>query len=138
MSTGPVRVRNGDSQGGSTVNVRCSVTGGYDVDLEASLGSTGTLQIVGHVDATAGGQGLSAAIHYVESYSGSNCTVTFMYGGQAVPVSPPIAPGRIWAHLSCPQMGDPDGVRHVVLMDMTLVPEVCDAEVDFIFENCSQ
>jgi hypothetical protein len=137
--TGPVRVKDGESQnGGAPVNIRCTVNGNYDVNLEASLGNTGTLSIVGHVDATAGGKGLSADIGYQSThYSGNDCTVTFMYGGMDVPQHPPVASGRIWAHLSCPQMGDPDGVRHVVLMDMSLVPEVCDGEVDFIFENCS-
>jgi hypothetical protein len=139
--TGLTRVRDGDSQsGGTIVNVKCSVTGGYDVALQASLGATGTLGIFGHVDPNAGGQGLSGDITYQGSeYQATNsCTVTFTYSGAPVPESPPIARGRIWAHLSCPQMGDPNMVRHVTLMDMSLVPEVCDGEVDFIFENCSQ
>jgi hypothetical protein len=63
--------------------------------------------------------------------------VAFLYGGDPVPQMPPIASGRIWAHLSCQQMVDPQGLRHIILMDGTQVPEVCDAEVDFIFENCS-
>jgi hypothetical protein len=80
------------------------------------------------VDATSGGQGVSADISYQGSdYQANNsCTVTFMYARQPVPQNPPIGPGRIWAHLSCPQMGDPAGVRNVKLMDMSLVPEVCD------------
>jgi hypothetical protein len=139
-NTGPVRVKDGDTQGGgATVNVKCSVTGGFDINLQASLGSRGSLQIFGHVDGTAGGQGVSADIAYAGSdYSANgNCSVAYMYASMPVPQNPPIAPGRIWAHLSCPQMGDPSGVRQVGLMDGMQVPEICDGEVDFIFENCS-
>jgi hypothetical protein len=138
VATGPIRVRDGDSQSGAgSVHIRCSVTAGNDVNLEASLGTTGTLQIVGHVDPTSGGQGLSADIGYQGShYAGSSCAVTFTYGGEPVPQHPEIAPGRIWGHLSCPQMSDPNGIRQVVLMDMSQVPETCDGEADFIFENC--
>jgi hypothetical protein len=136
-----MRVKDGDSQaGGATVNVKCSVSGGYDINLQASVGATGTLSVFGHVDGMSGGQGLSGDITYVgsEYQANNNCTVTYMYAGSPVPQRPPIAPGRIWAHLSCPQMGDPNRIRNVTLMNSTTpVPEVCDGEVDFIFENCS-
>jgi hypothetical protein len=138
--TGPVRVADGASQsGGATVNVKCSVTGSYDLSLNASLGSTGTLQINGHVDGKSGGTMLSGDIAYEgNDYTASgNCSAAFTYGGDPVPQNPPIASGRVWAHLSCPQMVDPQGLRHIILMDGTQVPEVCDGEVDFIFENCS-
>jgi hypothetical protein len=115
------------------------VTGGCDINLQASLGSRGSLQIFGHVDGTSGGQGVSADISYsgTEYQAHGNCSVTFTYLSMPVPENPPIAPGRIWAHLSCPQMGDPSGVRRVILVDMSQVPEICDGEVDFIFENCT-
>ena len=138
--TGPVRVKDGDSQsGGATVNVKCSVTGGFDINLQASLGARGALQIFGHVDGNSGGTGVSADITYEGSdyQANANCTVKYTYGSDSVPENPPVAHGRIWAHLSCPQMGDPSGVRQVILMDMSQVPEICDGEVDFIFENCS-
>lgn len=44
-------------------------------------GGHGSLQIFGHVDATSGGQGVSADIAYQgsEYQANSSCTVTFMY-----------------------------------------------------------
>jgi hypothetical protein len=65
------------------------------------------------------------------------CTITYEYdpggslGGLAgdtpVPASPPIAAGRIWGHIKCPNAFD------------TAMPSVvCDIEGDFMFENCRQ
>ncbi len=65
------------------------------------------------------------------------CTITYEYdpggsfGGVAgdvpVPVGPPIAAGRIWGHIKCPNAFD------------TAMPSVvCDIEGDFMFENCRQ
>jgi hypothetical protein len=140
-SAGPVRVQDGSMQSGAqVVNVNCSVKGSYDVNLQVSLGATGDLSISGHVDANSGGQGLSADINYEGSDYASNggCSVVYTFMGQPVPEQPRVAPGRIWAHLSCPQMGDPTGVRHKMLMDGSLVPDTCDGEADFLFENCTQ
>jgi hypothetical protein len=136
----PVRALNGSSQSaGATVNVTCSVRAGFDVNLQASLGAMGSVQITGHVDASSGGKGLTGEITFSgQDYQSNNCNVTYAYMGQAVPVHPPIAPGRIWAHVSCPQMGDPTGVRHKTLMDGSQVPDSCDGEADFVFENCTQ
>jgi hypothetical protein len=142
-SNGPVAIASGDLQAdGATIAVRCAVTpanGGYLLDLQATLGATGSVSIFGQVDAMSGGQGVSGDITYQgsEYQANNNCTVTYMYAGAPVPQHPPIAPRRIWAHMSCPQMRDPNGVSHVVLANMSIVPEVCDGEVDFLFENCA-
>ena len=64
------------------------------------------------------------------------CTITYEYdpfgttggvaGDQPVPTSPPIAAGRIWGHIKCPNAVS------------TSTPGVaCDAEADFLFEQCS-
>jgi spore coat protein U-like protein len=142
--TDPTRVSDGATQmGAATVNVTCTVTGSFDVNLTASLGGVqgGSLIISGHVDGASGGQNIHASLTSPSSggtFSQDNnmCTIAFTYGGAPVPQTPPIAPGRIWAHLSCPAMKNGSG-QFVHLMDGTTVPETCDGEVDFIFENCS-
>ena len=117
----------------------CSVNGGYDVSLDASLGGAqqGRLQVTGHVDASSGGQSIHGVLNLsAGSYAETDCTIAFTYQGGPVPDALPIQHGRIWAHLSCPKMLNQDG--HVVrLMDGTSVTETCSSEVDFVFENCS-
>ena len=50
--------------------------------------------------------------------------------------APPIAAGRIWSHLSCPQMASTSGKSKVI--NGKAVTEACDIEADFLFENCGQ
>jgi hypothetical protein len=140
-STGmnPTRVNDGDQNAGGTVHVQCSVDGGFDVVLGATLGGSqgGIFQVAGHVDAKSGGQAISVNLTaQSSSYAETDCTISFLFAGGAVPDPAPISQGRIWAHTSCPKMANQDG--HVVkLMDGTSPGEVCSSEVDFIFENCS-
>jgi hypothetical protein len=135
----PVRVNSGDMSAGGTVRVGCTVRGGFDVSLNASVGGAqgGALQVTGHVDPISGGQGILGLLtSQGGAYRESDCTIVFTYSGGAVPDPQPIAPGRIWAHLSCPKMLSQDG--HIVrLSDGTSVTETCGGEVDFVFENCS-
>jgi hypothetical protein len=140
--TDPTRVGDGAMQmGAATVNVTCTVSGSFDVSLNASLGGVqgGSLIIAGHVDGSSGGQNIHAVLTSPNSggtFSQDTCTIAFTYGGGPVPQTPPIAPGRIWAHLSCPTMVNMSG-QFVHLMDGTTPQETCTGEVDFIFENCS-
>jgi hypothetical protein len=135
----PVRVKDGDTQQlGAAVQVTCTVSGGFDVSATAYLGGDhgGTVSIVGHVD-TSGGQGIAGEIDIPGSYyRQTDCTVGFSYGQGSVPQNPPIAKGRIWAHLSCSKMVDSSGQMRM-LMDGSQVPNTCRGDVDFIFENCS-
>jgi hypothetical protein len=69
-------------------------------------------------------------------YTSDSCTIAFTYDGAPVPLNPPIAPGRIWGHLSCPnaQRGD----ISIMSPDGGVTPATCDTEADFLFENCTQ
>ena len=135
----PLVAVDGSMQSGAVVNLSCTVAAGFHVNLVASLGgeSGGTLSVSGDVDPASGGTGIVADIVSAVDgeFSQSDCTITFTYVGQPVPVSPPIDQGRIWAHLSCPAMVNTSGAT-VRLMDGTTSPETCDVEVDFEFENC--
>ena len=143
-SMGPIPQADGSSQAGAPVNVLCTVAGGFQVSLTARLGAAGSsagggLSVNGHIDVDNGGTNVSASLSAPDTgggFSSSACTVTFRYAGGSVPVSPPIAGGRVWAHLSCPTMTSTDLM--VVMIGSTQVTEQCDVEADFLFENCSQ
>jgi hypothetical protein len=65
------------------------------------------------------------------------CTITYQYdptgsvgglaGDQPVPTQPPIAAGRIWGHIKCTNA-----------LSQAQPNVICDAESDFIFEQCNQ
>jgi hypothetical protein len=145
--TEPTTVQNGGSQAGGQVTVSCTVhpdSGGYDIDLHVELVGRGSM----HVYSTAagavtsnGGMGLSATFTADVQGTGqtytamTDCTLTYMYMGGQVPNSTPIAPGRIWAHISCPAA---QATSNVLLPDGGTVPQACDGEADFLFENCSE
>jgi hypothetical protein len=119
------------------VSVICTVGGGFDVSLSAAVGGNqgGTLTINGHVT-TAGGSNITADFtSNGASYSENDCTIGFTYQGSVVPSKPPIAGGRIWGHLKCPSMTNPAQPK---LVNGMQVPETCDGEADFLFDNCSQ
>lgn len=87
--------------------------------------------------------GLGSIVYREEAGSTVNgqtdpgCTITYVYdpggsvggvgGDKAVPDNPPIAAGRIWGHIKCPNT-----------TTMSMQGAVCDAEADFIFEQCQQ
>jgi hypothetical protein len=133
----PTTVQDGESVGGQSVQVTCRVTSvgsGFDISLDATFagpygGSLSILSGGGLGEVTPSG-GLTIAGTFqngsVGRFGDSDCTITFTYDGAPVPDSPPIAPGRIWGHISCPNASDEThGGR-------------CDVEVDFLFENCDQ
>jgi hypothetical protein len=133
----PTTVTDGQSVGGQTVHVTCSVTpvgSGFDVNLSATLAGPGggTLTIVspagqGAVTAS-GGSGITGDFGSTvqAQYGETDCTIAFTYEGNRVPDMPPIASGRIWAHLSCP-----------AARAASAQGEQCDVEADFLFENCA-
>lgn len=140
-SSQPVRVTSGTGplagaqigcsvhpQGGSyTVNLQIT----QDTDLAGS-GSM-SLTVMGVVDPTAGAT--MDVLGEVSTNDGAEyisrtCSVTYSTpAAGASPPSPPVAAGRIWAHLSCP-------AAQATIVGMG--PAICDAEADFIFENCGQ
>jgi hypothetical protein len=138
-ATAPTRV----ATGASTVVVSCSVhqtgTTTYAVNLAISQGDvnamigTTSLTIVGTVDSSQGGTNLSGDVSSSTGgdYHSSMCNVTFSTpGAGAEPAGAPVAPGRIWAHLSCAAAQNPN-------IQTGSGPATCDAEADVIFENCS-
>ena len=142
----PATVADGDQQAGSTVHVSCAVVasgGGFDIALEVSTdgpaGGDVTILSPGGAGAVtlSGASGITGTFTRSDgTYSQSACTIAFTYLGGAVPGSPPVAAGRIWGHLSCPAaqasgetVPSPDGGVETVQ---------CDAEADFLFEQCHQ
>jgi hypothetical protein len=144
----PVLVNDGDSQSGSsTVHVSCSVTtsgSGFDVSLNATLEGQqgGSLTITSPSGQGAvtesGGTGITGVFQSPIDgvYRQKDCTIDFSYNGNPVPDSPPIAAGRIWGHIKCP---------NAVLSGQTTTGAdggpadvACDAEADFLFEQCGQ
>jgi hypothetical protein len=136
--TSPTRVQDGVGQAHVTCSVTPSAGGTFQVQLSAASTAPmgGRMTIIGQVDPKSGGQNLTAT--FVGSINGSangdyssmSCSVTFSYMNGVVPLNePPVADGRIWAHISCLNAQRPD------IMNMGM-PLTCDAEGDFVFENC--
>ncbi len=144
----PTAVTDGNQQNGqATVHVSCTVTAsgsGFDIQLQATQDGTngGTLIITSPQGKGAvtdqGAQNVTGV--WESQLNGTDrendCTISYTYGGGAVPVSPPIAAGRIWGHLSCPH-ATIDG-QTTTGPDGGAVNITCDNEADFMFENCSQ
>jgi hypothetical protein len=135
----PATVGNGGHEmGGQAVTVTCSVVAsgsGFNVQLSAEQIGTGggslTITSPQPLDPVMGGT-VSASWQNVNvgSYQQDGCMLTYTYQGAAVPSSagPPIAAGRIWAHVSCLMATD----------NQQMPAPVCDGEADILFENCSQ
>jgi hypothetical protein len=137
----PNTIQNGGSQAGGQVSVSCTVhpdNGGYDLALFVELHGQGAMQVNSTSPVTtSGGQGVIGSFTHAvggtaQTYSASDCTIAFTYMQEPVPNSTPIAAGRIWGHVSCP---DAVGNSSFVV-DGGSQSNVCDAEADFLFENC--
>ncbi|MBV9948945.1 MAG: hypothetical protein JOZ69_19000 [Myxococcales bacterium] len=138
----PTVVADGQTQTGTAVvNVQCTVTSGGTIHLNGVLGGNagGAISIDGQVDANSGSNIHGSLASGSIGWSEGDCTISYTYSGGAVPVQSgekPLAPGRIWAHLSCPKMSANNG-QNVVVNGVT-EPAQCDGEADFLFENCQQ
>jgi hypothetical protein len=137
----PSTVSDQGSQAGGQVTVACTVRpngNGFDVQLNAALSNTGSITVTSNTPITAasGGMGVTGTFESgtLGRYSSKDCTITFAYNNGKVPVSPPIAAGRIWAHLSCVTATRSD-LSYMV--DGGSAPATCDTEADFLFENCA-
>jgi hypothetical protein len=142
----PTTQQDGSNQAGSSVSVSCTVAtsgNGFDIDLNATQeGLSGGSLTISSPSGTgavtqSGGSGITGVFQSGQygTYRETDCTISFSYNSGMVPDQPPIAGGRIWAHISCPtatQSGKttnaPDGGTESV---------TCDAEADFLFEQCS-
>jgi hypothetical protein len=153
----PNTVQDGGQDRNGNVSVTCKVTpngNGFDIQLtavEAGVqGGSLTINSPGQGTVTANtSTGVSASfaqsaggtsgIVFRESASGGDpgCTITYLYdpggsvggvgGDKKVPVNPPIAAGRIWGHIKCPNAAS-----------QSQPGTYCVAEADFIFEQCDQ
>jgi hypothetical protein len=144
----PTTVQDGNSQsGGSTVHATCTVStaaNGFDISLNAILDGPqgGSILITspsgqGAVTAS-GGSGITASFQSGSQgiYRETDCTIAFTYDGSQVPETP-IAAGRVWGHVSCPAAQSANG-QTVTGPDGGTQPVQCDAEADFLFEQCGQ
>ena len=145
--TKPVTAQDGSNQAGSTVHVACTVStsgGGFDVNANVTQEglSGGSVTITSPSGAgavtTSGGSGITGVFQSgtYGTYRETDCTISFTYNGQTgySGNDPPIAGGRIWGHISCPSaqvngqtVQGPDGGTQ---------NRQCDAEADFLFEQC--
>jgi hypothetical protein len=141
----PTTVVNGASQAGALVRVACTVHpdhNGYDIDLDVEIAGQGAMHVFSSAPGavtSSGATGIGATFSQnvggaSQTYSANNCTLMYTYQTKPVPNPMPVAPGRIWAHVSCPDAEAASGV----LVDGATVPFQCDAEADFLFENCAQ
>ena len=141
----PTRVTDGDNQAGSTVHVACTVAtsgSGFDINLNATQEGLqgGSITITspsgqGAVT-TSGGSGITAVFQSGQNgtFRDNNCTLSYEYQGSTVPDQPPVAAGRIWAHISCPN-AQVQG-QTVQAPDGGTENRTCDGEADFLFEQC--
>jgi hypothetical protein len=140
----PSTVTSGDFQQGSgTVTLDCKVDpsggGQFRIQLSAEVDGEngGSVSAVGYVTASGGTNiqgGFTNAMN--GSFSESNCTITFTYNMLPVPVGgSPIASGRIWGHMDCPNAMQGDTTE--IGEDGGQTERTCDGSVDFLFENCN-
>jgi hypothetical protein len=147
----PTTVADQGSTGNGTASVQCTVHpsgGGFDINLSisnsASMGG-GNVLISSPAGAgavtTSGGSGITASFYSAVDlgpYSSSSCTITYTYNDMPVPTSigPPIAAGRIWGHIDCPDVMDSS--QNMSGNDGGIEVATCGATADFLFEQCSQ
>jgi hypothetical protein len=142
----PQTYSNGQYQNG-TVTIECRVDQSgsqFNVQLFAEVDgpSGGSMSATGTVNPSTGQSSVSASFTSPSLGSTfaqtSNCTLTFSYNNMSltgIVSGSPIADGRIWGHLSCPnaqQSGTQESTD-----DGGYTERTCDAEVDFLFQNCN-
>jgi hypothetical protein len=138
-STLPTTVTDGED----SVTINCSVSpnnGGYDINVSASLPGAqgGVFNVYGHTNAGGSNTGLSGTFYGPggQFTAKNNCTLTYMYENDPIAANQQISAGEIFAHISCPDAIDQGG-EQVLTGDGGSSEETCDAEADFLFENCT-
>jgi hypothetical protein len=138
----PSTVTSGDfQQGAGTVSLSCAIDpggGGFSVKINAEIGGPngGALTVVGQVNA-AGGTGIYGGFTSAQNgtFIDQSCSITFTYNAGPVPVGgSPVAAGRIWGHIDCPDAQE-NGTSEIT-DDGAATERTCDAHADFLFENC--
>lgn len=116
------------------VSVNCKVSPnstGYSVEATASYGNVGSITITGQFNVASGASpGTQSNITgsfndavpggLIAHLTESDCTVTFSKNSHMG-----IAPTRVWGYIDCPHDTASNGT-------------VCDANAEFLFENCGQ
>lgn len=139
----PTTVTDQGSTGSGTATIDCTVHpsgSGFDISLSISIAGSpgGNVTITSPQGAgavtTSGGKEISATFYNsvdLGPYSETDCTISYTYLGSAVPISPPIAAGRIWGHIDCPKAVDQS-------QNNGMGAVTCPASADFLFEQCNQ
>jgi hypothetical protein len=142
----PTTVVDQGSTGSGTATIDCTVHpsgSGFDISLSISVAGNpgGSVTITSPQGAgavtTSGGTGITASFYNAVDegpYSETNCTLSFTYMGQPVPVSPAVATGRIWGHIECPDAEDTG--QETTGPDGGIAHPTCAASADFLFEQC--
>jgi hypothetical protein len=135
----------GSNQGGAKISVACTVSAsgsGFDIDLsvtqDGTQGGSVTITSPGGTGAVtqSGGTGITGVFESATNgrYRETDCTIAFTYMGQPVVTQGgPLAAGRIWGHISCPTA---QVSGQTVMVDGGTQDVQCDAEADFLFEQC--
>ncbi len=145
----PTTVADQGSTGNGTASITCVVHpsgNGFDIQLEAVLqgANGGNVTITSPQGAgavtTSGSTSVTASFYNNVNggaYVDQHCVLTYKYMGGAVPISPPIAAGRIWGHITCPNAVDTSGQTKQGA-DGGATTATCPASADFLFEQCGQ
>jgi hypothetical protein len=130
-----VTAANGSTFNNIPVTVSCDVSqsgGTYSVTANVQYGNEGSLTLTGTIASASGLPSTWPAqtnvqasfndhLGLIEDLSqNSGCTITFSQNENMG-----IAPSRIWGYLDCPKVTSEDG-------------KACDANAEFLFENCQQ
>lgn len=121
-------VKDGESDAGRAITVRCSVTPGAagTFAVNASVTAAGALGGTFTIDGNLTAQGDQANIHVAasktsgSSYEQTACTVSY------TTISQGVAAGRVWGEVTCPSA---EGTAH---------QSACKVIAQFRFENCAQ
>ncbi|HLV67911.1 MAG TPA: hypothetical protein VKY73_18955 [Polyangiaceae bacterium] len=107
------------------VKTSCRVSGGPDFAVSGHVEAPGLSFDVEDGVINANGTGTARITFYIPeaatSLSSSSCTLTAIQGAEG----PQVIPGAVWARFDCDDASAPPAVS-------------CDADGEFVFENCSQ
>jgi hypothetical protein len=134
-------IQSGIVTGTNSTNISCSVTSsgsGYSVSIDVTT-EGGSFDVQGTMPKSGTGTGITASLDYDPGgeaaivYRGTNCSVTLANNGPGTTTpgfdpstGPPIAPGRVWATVTCEDM---------VVTGQTM--SVCEGVLTFRMENCT-
>lgn len=144
----PTPVTDQGSTGNGTATINCTVHpsgNGFDIALEVSVDGAQGGQVTitspsgaGAVTTMGAAGGITASFFDAVNqgpFTDTNCAVTYTYGSGPVPISPPIAAGRIWGHITCMHAVATGGETKTG-PDGGATAAACPATADFLFEQC--